>query len=596
MNEESGMCGIFGYVGSRADAAQIVLEGLRKLEYRGYDSWGIAVAGEARAVVERRVGKIGRASTILPSSRAALGHTRWATHGGVTEGNAHPHLDCTGRLAIVHNGIVANDVELRRTLSLAGHELRSQTDTELIAHRIEDALKDAPPGPRALLDATLTAFRSLRGLNAIAVLDVRSGTLAAAKTGSPLVIGFGRDGQFLASDAAALLEHTRSVAFVGEGQAVLLDGDRARLFDLATGTESAPAITTVTWEAESADRGEHPDFMTKEMHEQPALLARLARADEPRALAALVEGSDEVFMLGCGSAAHAAICAQYLFARAGRRLTVATGSEFGHLLPLVNARSLVVVLSQSGETIDVLDAARAARARGARIAALTNVEGSSLWRMADFTVPLRAGPERCVLATKSLTAKLALVYLTARALGGESWAEGGVAVERAAHDIALMLTGPRRATLCAIAEAVASREHLFVLGRGASYPLALETALKIKEVSYIHAEGFAAGELKHGVMALIEPGTPCIVIAPGDDTQADVMAAAMQVKARGALVIGVSPRSHEVFDHHVEVADLGDATAIVNAVPAQILGYELARLRGHDPDMPRNLAKSVTVK
>jgi glucosamine--fructose-6-phosphate aminotransferase (isomerizing) len=594
------MCGIFGYVGERADAAQIVLEGLRKLEYRGYDSWGIAAAGKGRplagALVDRRVGKIGQASTALPPSHAALGHTRWATHGGVTEANAHPHLDCTGRLAIVHNGIVSNDVALRRSLSEAGHRMRSQTDTELIAHLVESALEatldHAAPG-RALLDATLAAFRALRGLNAIAILDVATGTLAAAKTGSPLVVGFGGDGHFLASDAAALLDHTRAVTFVSEGQAVLLDRHRARVFDLGTGLESAPEITTVTWEAESADRGEHPDFMTKEVHEQPALLARLALAEEPGVLASMVQESGEAFMLGCGSAAHAAICAQYLFAKAGRRLTVATGSEFAHLLPLVNARSLVVVLSQSGETIDVLDAARAARARGARIAALTNVEGSSLWRLADFVVPLRAGPERCVLATKSLTAKLALLHLTARAIAGETGAEG---IDGAARDIALMLKGPRRANIRAVAEAVARREHLFVLGRGASYPLALETALKIKEVSYIHAEGFAGGDLKHGVMALVEPGTPCVVLSPNDDTQADIMAAAMQVKARGAIVIGISPRAHDVFDHHIEVADLGDATAIVNAVPAQLLGYDLARLRGHDPDMPRNLAKSVTVK
>jgi glucosamine--fructose-6-phosphate aminotransferase (isomerizing) len=264
-------------------------------------------------------------------------------------------------------------------------------------------------------------------------------------------------------------------------------------------------------------------------------------------------------------------------------------------LPFVKRGTLVVAFSQSGETVDVLDAVREARARGATIAALTNVEGSSLFRFADLVVPLDAGPERCVVATKTLVAKLALSFMTARALVGRL-DEAVESVDRAAADIAAMLSRARRDAIRAIARAVADREHLFVIGRGVSHALCLETALKIKELSYVHAEGFAGGELKHGVIALIEPGTPCVVLAPNDGTREDVLAAAMQVRARGAVVIGVSPEPDRAFDHHIEVADLGEATAIVNAVPAQLLGYELAKLRGNDPDMPRNLAKSVTVK
>jgi glutamine---fructose-6-phosphate transaminase (isomerizing) len=261
----------------------------------------------------------------------------------------------------------------------------------------------------------------------------------------------------------------------------------------------------------------------------------------------------------------------------------------------VSEGALVVAMSQSGETIDVIETARVARSRGARIAALVNVEGSTLWRMADYALPLAAGPERCVLATKSFTAKLAVLLMTAYELAGQPEV-GARLVDDAADEVARMLTDDRRALIRQIAEHVYLREHLFVIGRGPSYPLALETALKVKEVSYVHAEGFAGGELKHGVIALIEPGTPCLVLAPRDETYEDILGGAMQVKARGAMLIGVSPEPHEAFDYHIAVADLGPATAIVNAVPGQVLGYYLALLRGHDPDKPRNLAKSVTVK
>ena len=315
-----------------------------------------------------------------------------------------------------------------------------------------------------------------------------------------------------------------------------------------------------------------------------------------RRLAAMLREARDVFAVGCGSAGHAALAAQYLLARiAGRRVTFVTGSEFPYLADFVTEGSLVVAISQSGETIDVIDAVRAARARGARVAALVNVEGSSLWRLADYVVPLEAGPERCVLATKSFTAQLAVLLLTAYELTGAP-ETGARLVQEAADEIARMLADGRRDLIRWIAEGIRLREHLFVIGRGPSYPLALEAALKVKEVSYVHAEGFAGGELKHGVIALVEPGTPCLVLAPRDETLEDILSGAMEVKARGAMLIGISSESHEAFDYHIPVVDLGPATAIVNAAPAQLLGYYLALLRGCDPDKPRNLAKSVTVK
>jgi glucosamine--fructose-6-phosphate aminotransferase (isomerizing) len=301
-------------------------------------------------------------------------------------------------------------------------------------------------------------------------------------------------------------------------------------------------------------------------------------------------------MVGCGTAGHAALAAQYLLGGiAGRRVTFVAASEFAYFKHFVDDRSLVIALSQSGETIDVIDAAQAGRSRGARIAALVNVEGSTLWRLADCAVPLGAGPERCVLATKSFIAKLAILLRVAHAAAGRSEV-GAALVEAAAGEIERFLAGDRRRLIRDIAARINHRDHLFAIGRGLSYPLALEAALKIKEVSYLHAEGFAGGELKHGVIALIEPGTPCLVLVPRDETRDGILSGAMEVKARGARLIGISPDPHEAFDDHIPVADLGAATPIASAIPAQLLAYDLSILRGHDPDKPRNLAKSVTVR
>ena len=599
------MCGIFGYVGGdagsgkdRADAAAIVLRGLKKLEYRGYDSWGIAVAHDGRAALDKHVGKIGEASVALPPSPVGVGHTRWATHGGVTEPNAHPHLDCRGRLALIHNGIVSNYRELRDTLDLSRHPLRSETDTEVIVHLLEERLARTPEGPEQLVAAVVAVFRQLEGLNAVAVLDVRTGRLAVAKSGSPIVLGWGGDGNFLASDYSALLEHTRRVTFLEDQQAALIEADGIRVFDVGSGAEIAPAVTEVEWEAAATELSGYPDFLSKEIHEQPAVLRRVAAGwgAHVRALAGMVREAHDVFAVGCGTASHAALAAQYVLARiAGRRVTFATGSEFAYLKDFVAAGALVMAFSQSGETIDVIDAVREARRRKAKVAALVNVEGSSLWRLADRAFPLGAGPERCVLSTKSFAAKLALLLMTAHELIGRLDV-GASLVQAAAEETERLLRDERRTLIRRIAEQIHRHEHMFVIGRGPSYPLALEAALKIKEVSYIHAEGFAGGELKHGVIALIEPGTPALVLAPRDETYDDVMSGALQMKARGAMIIGVSPEPHEAFDAHIPVADLGPATAIINAVPAQLLGYYLCLLRGHDPDKPRNLAKSVTVK
>jgi glucosamine--fructose-6-phosphate aminotransferase (isomerizing) len=608
------MCGIFGYVGQRNDSPQLVLAGLKKLEYRGYDSWGIAARPDggavARLLVEKHLGKIGQASTSLPASGAALGHTRWATHGGVTEANAHPHLDCQGRLAIIHNGIIENHAELRRELQLSGrHTFASQTDTEVVCHLLEDELREvednSPEGTHLggdceqLAQALITVFRRLDGLNAISVLDPHSQCIAAAKNGSPLVLGWGEDGNFLASDSSALLEHTRRLTFLEDGQAALIGSDFVKVYQVDTGEKVQEArIWDITWQEELEGLEGYPDYMVKEINEQPRVLRRLAaeRGAEAQLLADEIQQASTVHFVGCGSAAHAARCGEYLFSRiASRQANCVVGSEFGYLADFLDPRSLVVALSQSGETIDLLESMKAASTRGARLAALVNVEGSSLYRLVDHPILLSAGPERCVLATKSFTAKLGVLLMAAYAARGRL-DEGRALVERAADEIQAFLSDGRVDQVRALAARIATSEHLYVIGRGPSYPMALEAALKIKEVSYIHAEGFAGGELKHGVIALIEPGTPCIVLAPNDETFSSIVSGAEEISARGGYIIGISPRASDVWDEHIQVADVGEAASIVNAVPPQVLAYELALQRGLDPDKPRNLAKSVTVR
>jgi glucosamine--fructose-6-phosphate aminotransferase (isomerizing) len=372
-----------------------------------------------------------------------------------------------------------------------------------------------------------------------------------------------------------------------------------RVYDAASAQlQTEVRIWDITWQEEVDSLDGYPHYMTKEIHEQPLVLHRLAaeRATDAQQLADAIQQASTVHFVGCGSAANAARCGEYLFSRiASRQANCVVGSEFGYLADFLDQRSLVVGLSQSGETIDLLESMKAARRRGAALAALVNVEGSSLYRLVDQPILLSAGPERCVLATKSFTAKLGVLLMAAYAARGRL-EEGRALLERAADEIQSFLTDGRVDQLRDLAGRIAQSEHLYVIGRGPSYPMALEAALKIKEVSYIHAEGFAGGELKHGVIALIEPGTPCVVLAPNDETLPSILSGAEEIKARGGYIIGLSPCDSDVWDEHIRVADVGEAASIVNAVPPQILAYELALQRGLDPDKPRNLAKSVTVK
>jgi glucosamine--fructose-6-phosphate aminotransferase (isomerizing) len=378
----------------------------------------------------------------------------------------------------------------------------------------------------------------------------------------------------------------------------VLRPDAVTLLDLHSGAPLPLRRERVDWDAGDMGLGGHPDFMSKEMAEQARVVRQVAAnyGDYARALSDLIWDSYGTFLVGCGTASYAAMIGMYLFSRIARRhVNAVLGSEFKYQEHFLTNRSLALALSQSGETADIIEAMVASRARGAKIGALVNVKGSTLDRMADYSVPLGAGPEQCVLSTKAYSAKLAILTLTAHTLAGTPEI-GRDILTRAADALDRFLAEDGSARVRAVAERVVAADHLYVIGRGLNYPTALEAALKIKEVSYVHAEGFAAGELKHGVIALLTAGTPCLVFAPLDETRDDILSGAMELKSRGGLLIGVSPQNDPVFDIHLPVADVGDASPLVNALPAQLLGYHLARLRGLDPDKPRNLAKSVTVK
>ncbi len=593
------MCGIFGYVTMREECARTVVDSLRKLEYRGYDSWGVGVGLNGHIRVVKRAGRIPPISPDLPATAIAFGHTRWATHGGVTDANAHPHLDCTGRLAVIHNGIIENFRTLRAQLEGNGHRFASDTDSEVFAHLVEQVLHAGDEAdPDAVVEAVRSAFACVEGLNAFILLHHCTQQLIAVKSISPLVIGAGAGGTYVASDAVALVGLADRVHYLGDDELAAIRADGLHLYDRADGSERLPRWERLTLQPTDTSLGGFPHYLIKEIHEQPRVLERILREHPPQAreLANLITRSYGTFLVGCGTAGYAALAGSYLFSRITRRhVNSVVASEFKYQEHFLTDRSLVIALSQSGETVDVIEAALAAKRRGARVAALVNVTGSTLDRLADFTIPLLAGPELSVLSTKAYTAKLALLLLTAHVINGSEHV-GLDLLWRAIDGIVRALTPDFQDRVKAIADHIADHQHCFVIGRGLSYPTALEAALKIKEVSYLHAEGFAGGELKHGVIALVEPGVPCIVFSPLDETRADILSGAMELRSRGGWIIGVSPEYEAVFDVHLPVSEVGDAAPLVNVVPAQLLGYYLAVRKGFDPDKPRNLAKSVTVK
>ena len=580
------MCGIFGFVGEQEESSSIIVESLRRLEYRGYDSWGIALIDRGAIFMDKHVGKIGEAQPIVRASTVALGHTRWATHGGVLDKNAHPHTDCAKRFALVHNGIVENHTELKKKLVLLGHRFRSDTDSEVIVHLVEEKFKT-----KKFKEAVFGAFRELKGSNAIGIFDSKGGELVACRNGSPLVVGVGEGINYLASDVTAFLDRTRNAIPLRDGEGVVLTTKAPELYDLS-GKKKKVRIEKIEWEQESIELGSFPHYLLKEIYEQAKTVpkTRLLNEKARESLVKSIRKGARVVLVGCGTAAHCAHAAKYLFAHAGIKTESFGAYEFLPFARSYGKGSIAFFVSQSGETADTLIAARQAKKEGAHIVAVVNARGSTLERMADTVLAVGSGPEIAVVSTKAFTAQLATLYTLVQKVARKK-------IEIPSEKELLGLIKKLDVQMRKVAERLVHQERMFLIGKYDEYVAALECALKIKETSYIHAEAFSSGELKHGVITLITPGIPCIVLANDVKTFSEVCASAAEIKSRGGYIIGLATKEAPEFDEFIKLPKFTPGLiAIPSVIASQLLAYHLAVLRGADPDKPRNLAKSVTVK
>ncbi len=584
------MCGIIAYKGFR-NSVNIVLEGLKSLEYRGYDSWGIAVKNNDIHIL-KEVGKIGEVKEInLPRSNIAISHTRWATTGAVTKENAHPHLSCNNEVAVVHNGIIENYEELKKELINRGHKFTSETDTEVIPHLIEDYLN------LGFFEATKKVANLLEGRSAFIAINKDSDEIIAVRNGAPLILGIGENEYFIASDVPAFLDYTKDVNYLDDNEIVIIK-DKPYFFNFLTGEEVYKRLITIDWDKEQAKKGEYKYYLIKEIMEQKETINRAINQEEKeiQKIANEINNAFGTFFVGSGTAGKVCHAGEYLYSKiAKKHVNFVIASEFSNYKHFLTDKTLMIIVSQSGETADVLEAIEAAKKENVKVISLVNVQGSTVTLKSDYTLLIKAGPEKAVASTKAATSQLALLLLLAYASIGKL-KEGKRLLIEVASMINDMLNLRYEEHIKRLAEQIYEKEHIYIIGKSANYPMALECAIKIQEVSYMHAEGFAAGELKHGPIALIEDNTPCIALVANDETKKDVLVNAMELKTRGAYIIGVSPENNKIFDYWIKVPDARDASPIVNIIPIQILAYHLALLRGHDPDYPRNLAKSVVVK
>ena len=609
------MCGIVGYVGNE-EAVPILIGGLAKLEYRGYDSAGVAVMQGEKIEVRRSVGKLANLQKSLQEEQIkgmiGIGHTRWATHGKPSEQNAHPHR--SNSCVLVHNGIIENYQPLKQQLEKEGYTFRSETDTEVVAHLIDKHIHRG----LNLADAVRAATKEVRGSYALAVISEREpGVLIAARSGCPLVVGRTEHASYVASDVMAMLAHTRDVTYLEEGDVAVVTESDMQVSDV-NGRKVFREPARITWDASAAEKSGYPHFMLKEIHEQPQTILDTMRgrysyetgeadlADiglTPKEFAAV----DRIWIVACGTSWHAGLVGKYLLEEMVRTpVQVDIGSEFRYRNPLVGKDDLFITISQSGETADTLAAAREAKEKGARVVSIVNVVGSTLARESDGVLYTRCGPEIGVASTKAFTAQLTALYLLALHLArvrnvmnvvdGKAWLDRLVTLP----SLVERLLG-REAEIVAIAKRYYKKRNFLYLGRGINYPIALEGSLKLKEVSYIHAEGYAAGEMKHGPIALIDKDMPVVVLAPRDRLYEKTVSNLMEVKARRAPVIAlVAEGERELGKTADAVFTIPDThplmSPILFTIPLQLLAYHIAVLRGADVDQPRNLAKSVTVE
>ena len=612
------MCGIVGYIGSR-EVSGVLVDGLKRLEYRGYDSCGVAIIDEGKPNIIRSVGRIGtleekiRATNPTNGSvKCGIGHTRWATHGRPSETNSHPHRDCSGRFYVAHNGIIENYLYLKHRLIAEGHKFSTETDTEVLPHLIE-AYYDGD-----LEQAVRRALRDVEGVYGIVVVSTEGGgrKIVAARNGPPLVVGVGSGEYFVASDVPALLPYTRDMVFLQDGEVAVVSSDGVQIKS-ASGECMCRPPETITWTAEMAEKEGYAHFMLKEIHEQPrairdTLLGRIG-ADDTITLndelgnAEILSAAERLHIVAMGTSLHAAHVGKFLIESLARvPVEVENASEFRYRDPIVGTKSLVVGISQSGETADTLAAMKEARAKGAFLLSICNVVGSQAARQSDAVIYTHAGPEIGVASTKAFTTQLTALYLLALQLAQLRQTLPKHEIERHVRQLRDLPDQINKILdqspgISALAERFWQYRNFLYLGRGIHYPIAMEGALKLKEISYIHAEGYAAGEMKHGPIALIDSEMPVVVLAPQDGVYRKTMGNVEEVKVRDGIVIAVATEGdHEITEKADYTVYIPDADPLVNpilsTIPLQLFAYYIALLRGCDVDKPRNLAKSVTVE
>lgn len=599
------MCGIFGYVG-KDNAAHKIIEGLKRLEYRGYDSWGVAVIEQklkdAREIkVYKKVGPIGDFENLLefedlPSSHMGIGHTRWATHGGVTFVNAHPHYFSDESFVLAQNGIVENYQELKAELSERGYKFENQTDTEVIVHLVEEKLKEV----NDIKLAVRKAFQELKGRNTIILLKGDEDHVLAVRNGSPLVIGVGKGEYFFASDTLSFADKTDKVIFMNDFEMVEYKNGDVTLSNVRTDEVLDVEIKKLEHGDITIDKEGYNHFMLKEMMEQVHTIRQAISYSEKDfdELVKTIKKAKNVYTVGAGGAFYAADQVAYLLREiAGVRAMGLRPYEIDSYENFLEKDDVIIAISQSGETADTLEALAVAKRKGLKVASAVNMVGSTITRLSDYPFFSRTGSEICVLSTKSGSAQVAFGYLLAKIIKGE-FEDAVASVDKLSDMLEEYLNETFQRHIEVIASKIKNKEHIFLLGKGRNYLVAQVGALNIKEASYLHAEGFAAGELKHGVIALIEEGTPVICFVDEDKDRDYMIGATAEVKARGAYVIGVGVKENELFDEFIELPTSSgiDAAIIANIIPCQLLAYYLAIQRGYNPDKPRNLAKSVTVK
>ncbi|WP_428074618.1 glutamine--fructose-6-phosphate transaminase (isomerizing) [Candidatus Avelusimicrobium luingense] len=613
------MCGIIGYIGKKNSVGYII-DGLKKLEYRGYDSAGVSILQDGKLVTVRAVGKVAELEKatlqVSPRGTLGIGHTRWATHGKPSEENSHPHTDCSGEIVVVHNGIIENYLVLREQLTALGHRFKSETDTEVIAHLIEENLKHVRSGKEEerLLKAVQKTNKEISGAFAYGVIWTHTpDLLIGVKNQSPLVVGIGKDENFLASDVPAFLQHTNKVLFLEEGEIVLLRAGQVTVLD-KNGDEKKPKPTKISWDQKTAQKGGYDHFMLKEIYDQPQALEdtlRTARADFGKILGldtTAMRGLKQVHIIACGTAYHAGLVGKYYIEQfAGIPVSVDLASEYKYRTIPHQTKTLAIAISQSGETADTIGAIKKAKEFGFRTLAICNVLGSTLTRTCDSTFFTHCGPEISVASTKAFTSQITAMYALAITLGLANGNLSKTAFDKLYRELLRLSksmgeTVKMEYTVRHLTRKIYKADRFIFLGRHVNFPIALEGALKLKEVSYRAAEGFAAGEIKHGPISIIEKGTPVFMLMPQDGLFEKMLSACQECRARGAFVVAITTPGGEaqaksVSDKVFVVPQTSEfLQPILNVVPLQFLAYWIAKRLGCDIDQPRNLAKSVTVE